>query len=146
MESVSSVHALAATKKEEVKKLNQKLQFLLDSYVDQVIDRDDYLKRKAILMSEKKTLEEQEFLLRQGQNQWLEPLKNWITDTSNVTNIAIGTDLFAKKVMAQKIYGSNLTLKNETARGEASGAWAALCAAPTSRNMVPRTGFEPVIC
>ncbi|KKR86253.1 MAG: hypothetical protein UU34_C0018G0014, partial [Candidatus Curtissbacteria bacterium GW2011_GWA1_41_11] len=54
-----------------------------------------------------------------------------------------GEDKNAKKVLAGKIFGSNLTLSNNIARGDAREPWAALCAAPTSRKMERVKGIEP---
>lgn len=61
-------------------------------------------------------------------------MRFWINDASGVAKVSSETDLFAKKGLAQKIYGSNLTLTGKIARGDAREPWAALCAAPTSRN------------
>ena len=130
-----SCDAFVAEKQKEIVVLNGKLQRLLDSYLDQDIDRDDYRPRKAKLLSDKKTLEESVTRLQHTQTAWLEPMRKWIQEASGVEEIARGEDKNHKKVLAAKIFGSNLTLSDEIARGDAREPWAALRAAPTSRKM-----------
>jgi hypothetical protein len=54
-------------------------------------------------------------------------------EASDAANIARGEDLNGKKVLAQKIFGSNLILSDKKARGDALIPWAALRAAPPTR-------------
>ncbi len=129
--------------KDEIKVINNKLQLLLDSYIDQIIDKDSYRLKKSELLSQKKTIEEKIITFEQTQNGWLGPMREWINEAANAANIAKGTDLNAKKVIALKIFGSDLRLENKKARGEALNPWAALCAAPTSRSWVDDAGLEP---
>jgi DNA invertase Pin-like site-specific DNA recombinase len=146
-DNAQSCFAFAQQNQDKIKELKQKLQFLLDSYLDQVIEREIYLEKKSGIMSQIKTLEEQNIRFEQKQNDWLEPFREWINEAANAAKIARDNDLFAKKVLASKIYGSNLVLENKKARGEAQNQWAALCAAPRSLTVVRlfdeiRTFFE----
>lgn len=59
-------------------RLSEKLQRLLDTYLDEIIERDVYLAKKAEIMSEKKSLEEQMSDAAVGQNGWVEPMRNWL--------------------------------------------------------------------
>ncbi len=106
-----------------------------DSYLDQVIDRPTYLEQKNSLVGEKKTLDEEIGRVEQKQNDWLGPLKEWILEAAQAPQIAAGKDLNAKKVLASKIFGSNLVLQNRLVRGEAVNQWAALRAAPPTRGL-----------
>ena len=142
-DSAQSCFAFVQENREKIKDLKQKLQFLLDSYLDQVIEREVYLEKKSELMSKIKTLEEQNIRFEQKQNGWLEPMKEWINEAANAAKIARDTNLFNKKVLALKIFGSNLVLENKKARGSTQNVWAALCAAPSCPNVVPAGGFEP---
>ncbi len=144
-DSIQSKEAFVQMKKLEIESINCKLQRLLDAYLDQCIDKYSYRDKKADLLSKKKTLEESIYTFEQTQNAWLEPMHTWVIDTASAVNIARGNDLFKKKGLLKKIYGSNLFLSGKIAYGEALNPWAALRAAPTSRNIVPRAGFEPAI-
>ena len=70
-------------------------------------------------------------------------MRNWIIEAADAANIASGQDLEAKKVLAQKIFGSNLFLSDQKARGDALIPWAALHAAPPTRGWEPEGGIEP---
>ena len=157
---IKSVSLTACVKETEarISAISQKLERLLDGYLEQDIEREVYRAEKAKLLSEKKSLEEEIYNLSHKQNNWLEPMKEWIKDAQNLDKIASDCDLFAKKVAAKEIFGSNLLLQNKTVCACAlksvskSGetAWSALCAAhasvgqkPLSQILVPGAGIEP---
>ncbi len=115
--STQSVSAFAQEVNEKIKNINIKLQRLLDGYLEQDIEREVYRKKKAKLLSEKKSLEGQITKLEQKQNDWLEPFQNWIKVASNLVKITRDDDLFEKKVIAKEIFGSNLRLAVREAHG-----------------------------
>jgi len=133
LEAVQSSTAFSQAAKEKVKRISAKLQILLDSYLDQIIEREIYLKKKAQMLSEKKTLEEKIADVEKKQTGWLEPAEEWIKEAENLPTIANGEDLFLKKVAAKKIFGSNLILSNRKVRLKPEKVpqpqWAALAAA-----------------
>jgi hypothetical protein len=110
---------------------------LLDGYLEQDIEKEIYRKEKAKLLSRKKSLQAEMHSLLHRQNDWLEPFQKWIQIAQTVDKIAVCDDLFAKKVIAKEIFGSNLSLrdkklracapKSELKRGQ--NAWSALRAA-----------------
>ena len=140
-----SIRAIVAEKEMEISKITMKLQRLLDSYLDQDIEKETYRTKKQELVIKKKTLEESIYTLQQSQNSWLEPMKTWISDATDAASIARGNDLTQKRVYLKKAFGSNLRLTDKKARGSALEPWAALRAAPTSRNLVARRGVEPLL-
>ena len=128
-----SLHVFVGEKQAEIKVINEKLQRLLDSYLEQDVERNDYLLKKAELLALKKKLEEQILSFQQTQNAWLEPMKQFIMEATNVANIARADNLGEKKVLAQKIFGSNLTLSDKKICSEALNPWAVLRTAPPTR-------------
>jgi flagellar hook-basal body complex protein FliE len=82
--SAQSCFTFAQEANEEIKAVNTKLQRLLDSYLEQDIDREIYRVKKAKLLFEKKSLEERLNGFEQKQNDWLEPFQNWIKVASNL--------------------------------------------------------------
>ena len=132
-EVAQSLGVFVGEKQKEIKAINEKLQRLLDSYLEQDVERDAYLFKKAELLSQKKKLEEQVLKFQQTQNAWLEPMKQWIVEATNVGNIASEDNLGEKKVLAQKIFGSNLTLSDKKICSEALNPWAVLRTAPPTR-------------
>src|SRR3989339_1792307 len=121
-----------------IEALKTKLQRLLDSYLEQDIERETYLEKKAKFMSEKKSLEEKIIHMEQKRTGWIEPMKEWIKEAENLPKIAREHNLLDKKVAAKEIFGSNLLLAGKEARfgapkiGEqsAQNQWGGLPAAP----------------
>ena len=111
----SSTHAFVATAQTRIASLQSKLKRLLDSYLDQDIDRDIYLDKKAELMSQKKSLEEQSSKLTLGATAWVEPMRQWLDKANSICNVSLESDKSEKKVLAKEIFGSNLFLQNKKA-------------------------------
>ena len=159
--SAQSVGASVKEKETKISVISQKLERLLNTYLDQDIEKETYRIEKAKLILQKKSLEEEMTSLSHKHNDWLEPMLAWLKVAQNLNGIARDTDLFAKKVKAKEIFGSNLLLGEKTVRPAAGGtpnafgksretAWAALCAAyslvgsqPLSSILVLETGLEP---
>ena len=106
--SAQSHSAVIEEVKKEIKSIEVKLQRLLDGYLEQVIEQEIYRAEKAKLLFTKKSLEAKIFSLLHKQNDWLEPFQNWLKDAQNLNGIARDSNLFAKKVAAKEIFGSNL--------------------------------------
>ena len=159
--SAQSAGAFVKEKQEQIQTISIKLERLLNGYLEQVIDEQDYRTQKAKLLSEKKSLEGEIASLSRNANDWLEPLEKWIKDASSLAEIASDCDLFRKKVAAKEIFGSNLRLggkvvavavgdeENDVGKSGQT-PWAALRAAheeigqrPLSCVLVRRAGFEP---
>ena len=159
--SAQSLTACVKEKENRISEISQKLERLLNGYLDQVIDEQDYRNQKAKLLSEKKSLQEEISTFSHKQNDWLAPFQNWIKDASNLDKIASDSDLFAKKVWAKEIFGSHLLLaerKVRVAAGDAPNSfgkmggnqWDALRAShlmalkkPIRSVLVPKEGLEP---
>ena len=90
----------------------------MDGYLEQDIERKIYSEQKAVLLSEKKSLEEKMARIEQKQNDWLEPFQNWIKVATTLVKIARDNGLLEKKVIAKEIFGSNLRLASRAVRGE----------------------------
>ena len=142
-QSAQSAKMVIAEKRGEIEKINLRLQKLLDAFLDGVIERNDYTAEKAKLMSQKKTLEEQSTALLTGRADWLEPFKDWIVTARNAGEIAVKGSPQEKKVLAQKVFDSNLVLDCKKACGSCVKPWSFLVE-PSSSFVVERAkGFEP---
>ena len=159
--SAQSAGAFVKEKQEQIQTISLKLERLLNGYLEQVIDEQDYRREKAKLLSEKKSLEGEIACLSRNANDWLEPLQKWIKNAESLAEIASDSNLFEKKVWAKEIFGSNLRLgarvlsvaTGDPASGGSVGppsAWAALRAAharvglePKSIILVGERGLEP---
>ena len=111
-EAIQSSATASEATREEIATISAKLKRLRGIYIDEDIEQEEYLAEKSVLLSHKKSLEEKMTELEKGNVVWLEPLREWIKDASNIGENAISSDLPLKKSSAQKIFGSNLYLKN----------------------------------
>jgi len=131
-----SARCVADQKRGEIEKINLRLQTLLDSFLDGIIDRETYVAEKAKGMSQKKSLEEQSNALLKGQADWLEPFQKWIITAKNAGEIAISGSLQEKRVLAGEIFGSNLVLDSKKARGHCLKPWSLLVESTKTGGMV----------
>lgn len=70
-----------ANLKQEIEILEKKLNMLLDSYLDQVIDSETHKRKKNELLETKLSLEEQITKIRETGSAWLEPFREFINST-----------------------------------------------------------------
>ncbi len=154
----------------QIARLNAKQKILLDSYLDQDIDRQTFLAKKSEILSEKKSLEESLANLTTNQNAWIEPMQNWLNTAKSICSLRETDDLNGQKAVLSEIFGSNLFLHRktltQTPNGESpkttfrKGAESGFCLWQKLGNlnqkiahsgedldffseMVPRGGFEP---
>src|SRR3990167_6442965 len=119
--SAQCLTACAKEKEEKISSLSKKLERLLNGYLDQDIEKEIYRVEKGKLILQKKSLEEEITNLSHKQNDWLEPFTEWVKDAQSLDKIASDDDLFAKKVKAKEIFGSNLLLGEKTVRPAEGG-------------------------
>ena len=150
--SAQSVGASVKEKETKISVISQKLERLLNTYLDQDIEKETYRVEKAKLILQKKSLEEEMTSLSHKHNDWLEPLLDWLKVAQNLNGIAQDTDLFAKKVCAKEIFGSNLLLGEKLVRASApkilnsfgkfgGNPWDALRASRISASKKPSSSF-----
>ncbi|HEY4516175.1 MAG TPA: recombinase family protein [Candidatus Paceibacterota bacterium] len=117
--SAQSLAVCVKEKQDAISTINIKLERLLNGYLEQDIEREIYRDEKAKLLLRKKSLDEEMSSLSRKQNTWLEPFQNWLTVVQGLDKIASDSDLFAKKVCAKEIFGSNLLLGEKLVRASA---------------------------
>jgi hypothetical protein len=71
--SAQSVSAFVSESQNQIRAINEKLQRLLDGYLEQDIEREIYREQKQKLLLEKKSLDDKIARIEQKQNDWLEP-------------------------------------------------------------------------
>lgn len=95
-------------------------------------------------MGQRKTLEEQRTSLQESNTSLgLEPFKEWINIAKNAEKVAVSGSLQEKRVLASKVFGSNLVFDYKKARGSCVKPWSLLL---EITEVVPTTGLEPVRC
>src|SRR5690606_19025903 len=105
-EAKEQTQSLAVTKalQASIAQLSEKLQRLLDSYLDGDVERELYQAKRAEILGEKKLLQEQIVQTALGVSTWVEPMKQWIETAVSICNIAKSDDLLAKKPLLLEIF------------------------------------------
>ena len=99
---------------QKLRNISIKQKILFDSYLEQDIDRDTFLNKKAELLDEKKLLSEFLDNFEKSQKSWVEPMEMWFKKLTSICKIAKSNDLGAKKQLALDLFGLNLFLINQT--------------------------------
>ena len=148
--SAQSVSAFVFESQNQIRAINEKLQRLLDGYLEQDIEREIYREQKTKLLMAKKSLDEKMARIEQKQNDWLEPMKEWIKVATTLVKIARDSNLLEKKVAAKEIFGSNLRLASRAVRGEPVFPYLSALRAAESIGKIPESlilvrdeGLEP---
>ncbi len=132
---------------------DQKLNRLLDAYLDQVIDPEVYRQKKNELFEEKLKLQEKIAKVNDNGSSWLEPTREVINGAMSCAKIARAKNNCHELAFMTKTVGSNyslqdgrlsVTLKNGFAALAAVGVAARRPPAAASMSLlVSRLGFEP---
>jgi len=108
--------------KDKIKKHDEQLENLLDTYLDKMISQDEYTtKKQKILNSKIKLTEKLKDFERTGDH-WLEPAKKFINEAQQAEITALGENFLEKKNFLKKI-GSNLILRERAVYFSLCSAW-----------------------
>ena len=111
---------------EKVKVVEDKLDKLLDSHLEGLVEKDIYLNKKEKLINEKVGLEENLKAVRQNGNNWLEPMRDFIFLLIKAKKIAGDGDSLELKAFLKNI-GSNFILQGKKFGFLAEFEWALAC-------------------
>ena len=106
----SSIARQAADK---LKEFDSKIERLIDLYIAKEITPEEYQRKKAKLLNEKKELQERLGKAAKSGGGWLEPAKEFVTTCNQAGSVAWQENPSAKRAFL-KILGSNFILKNRT--------------------------------
>ena len=104
----SSIARQAADK---LKEFDSKIERLIDLYIAKEITPEEYQRKKAKLLNEKKELQERLGKAAKSGGGWLEPAKEFVTTCNQAGSVAWQENPSAKRAFL-KILGSNLILKD----------------------------------
>ena len=98
----------------DIEDLNGRQKRLLDSYLDQDIDRQTFVGKKNEIVSKKRTIEERLAQIERNRNAWVEPMRAWLKEIGSICKSIETNDYARQKVLLAKIFGSNLFLRSKT--------------------------------
>ncbi len=108
--------------KVEIGNLNDKIEKLLDTHLDGLIPKDEYVVKKQKILNQKIELSEKLQDFEQKGNHWLEPMRLFILDSKQATITASKENLEDKKNFLKKI-GSNPILSARTLSFSPKKSW-----------------------
>ena len=103
--------SLSGQIKDRLKDFNVKIERLIDIYINREISQEEYTKKKAKLLNEKKDSEEKLGQIEKISGGWLEPSKNFVSTCNQAGSVAWQEILSPKKDFLNLV-GSNLNLKD----------------------------------
>ena len=111
-ETRKSSHIFVQNLETKIKQINEKLDKLINAFLDDSVEKETYLKKKDELIQTKKSLQQQKKDFGRKGNNWIEPLKNWILSAHQAEKLAFGNDFHEMKSFVKKI-GTNHQLFNK---------------------------------
>ncbi len=116
--SLALVHALES----QIEAIMQKMDKLLDSHLEGVIDKADYVCKKEKFLNEKLALEEEITEIKNKGNNWLEPMREFILSSKLAKKVAQQGDFSQIRTFLKNI-GSNFILKGKKCEFLAKIGW-----------------------
>ena len=121
--------------------LEKKLDKLLESYLEEIVDTESYQKKKDELLQQKQLLKEKTAQIKTKGSSWLEPLKEFIKDAADAAKIARAKNNCNDLAIVAKKVGSNYFLKDKRLEFSLSEASAALTARAGAASSYPSDLF-----
>ena len=107
----SGTHAMQM--KDDLRKLEAKMDALVDLHLNGDIERETYLRKKDILMRQKISLQAKSSSAKHERKNWVEPLRKWILDSKHAGFLASSTN-YAEIREFVRSFGTNPAMHNKT--------------------------------
>ena len=112
-ESVQSLGSSLGQIKDNEREMEQKLDQLVNLYLDGDIPKENYLAKKNELLKQKISLAHKLESAREKRKNWVEPLREWILDMKKATQLRNSVDFFEIRDYFKKI-GTNPQLLDKS--------------------------------
>ena len=120
----------------ELENLDKKLNILLDSFLDQVIDNETYKKKKNELFEEKLNKTQEITKIQTSGSTWLEPMREFVGSALSCAKIARAKNTCSDLAIGAKTVGSNFFLTNRRLVTEFNRGFAELWLNPPSQSQI----------
>ena len=98
----------------QIKATSQKLDKLVDAFLDNIVEKDIYLEKKAELIKIKTDLQQRKSGFGRTGNNWFEPARNFINTAHRAEKLAQSQDFQGMKILVEKIGTNRLLLGKQT--------------------------------
>ena len=105
-EGVKEQRSFYQNVRDQIKELDEKIDKLINSFLDGIIEKEDYIRKKDELLKAKVGLQEREKELGKKGVAWVELARAWVELAKQAGMLVLSDDLFEIKRLV-KIIGSN---------------------------------------
>ena len=127
---------------EEKDEIERKMEKLLDMKLESIIETDQYVQKKNKLLQKKASLDQKIRDSEQNGNDWLEPMRDFIIQSSKAKTLLSQDDPEQFCAFLRNI-GSNVLLKDQSLRPQAAAGWRVLLRSARFRNWQSRGESNP---
>jgi site-specific DNA recombinase len=105
-EERGKLRSFAQKRARSISEIQDKLDRLVGGFLNGIIDRGTYLKKKEQLIRQKIRLEQEQADFGEGANQWVEPMREWLETAHKAGKLAFSDDYPQMKQLLEQI-GTN---------------------------------------
>jgi len=106
----------------DIQQTEQKLDRLVNAFLDGVIEEKTYLAKKDEFIRTKTALVEKKAGFARNGNFWIEPLRGWLQAAHKAEKLAVSNDWPEIKTLVEEI-GTNLILRDKKVLWDWKGPW-----------------------
>ena len=111
-EEQQGVILFAQNLERKLKATETKLDTLINAFLEGLVDKNIYLKKKEALINEKQTLKDEKASFGQKGLLWVEPLRNWVEVPDRAGKLSLSNEIHEIKSIFEKS-GTNRVLRDK---------------------------------
>ena len=135
-ENRRSSHAFSQNLSNKITETEEKLDKLVNFFLDDLMDKDTYINKKNQLIKTKADLIQKKKGFGKKTDNWIEPLREWVNDAYHAEELASSKDLSAIKSFVGKI-GTNRRLLDKKVLLQWEKPWELMAEKDESSNWLP---------
>ncbi|GAG55051.1 unnamed protein product [marine sediment metagenome] len=136
-EDERSSHAFSQNLSNKITEVEEKLDKLVNFFLDDLMDKDTYINKKNRLVKTKADLIQKRKGFGKKTDNWNEPLREWVNDAHHAEELASSKDLNAIKSFVEKI-GTNRRLLDKKVLLQWEKPWGLLAERTESSKWLPQ--------
>ena len=140
-EQKQSLQSFTQNLEKRIKATEEKLDKLVNAFLDGIIEKDIYLKKKDELIKQKTELLQRKSDFERKGNNWIEPLRKWILSAHHAEKLVLSKDFYEIKSFVEKI-GTNRRLLDKNVLFSWKKPWSFLVSSVGNSENSLKTGLR----
>ncbi len=141
-DNYKSSHTFSQNLSNKITEVEERLDKLINAFLDDLIDKETYLNKKNELIKTKTGLLQKKKGFGKKTNSWIEPLREWINDAHHAEKLASSKDYYEIKSFMEKI-GTNRHLLDKKVLLQWEKPWGLLAERNESSGWLGREDSNP---